>query len=48
MSNQKKEKHDQNAQNVLSMSGNKQKQIKVGELVLFDKYFIDENISYKD
>jgi hypothetical protein len=48
MSYQKKEKHDQNAQHVLSMSGNKQKQIKVGELVLFDKYFIDENISYKN
>jgi hypothetical protein len=26
----------------------KQKQIKVGDLVLFDKYFIDNNISYKN
>ena len=30
---------EKNTQNVVSMSGTKQKQIKVGELVLFDKYF---------
>ena len=39
---------DKNTKNVVSMSGTKQKQIKVGELVLFDKYFIDDNISYKN
>jgi hypothetical protein len=39
---------DKNTQNVVSMSGTKQKQIKVGKLVLFDKYFIDDNISYKN
>lgn len=39
---------EKNTKNVVSMSGTKQKQIKVGELVLFDKYFIDENISYKN
>jgi hypothetical protein len=38
---------DKNTKNVVSMSGTKQKQIKVGKLVLFDKYFIDDNISYK-
>jgi hypothetical protein len=39
---------DKNTKNVVSMSGTKQKQIKVGKLVLFDKYFIDDNISYKN
>lgn len=39
---------EKNTKNVVSMSGTKQKQIKVGELVLFDKYFIDDNISYKN
>jgi len=39
---------EKNTQNVVSMSGTKQQQIKVGDLVLFDKYFIDDNISYKN
>ena len=39
---------EKNTKNVVSMSGTKQKQINVGELVLFDKYFIDDNISYKN
>ncbi|AYV80077.1 MAG: hypothetical protein Gaeavirus8_8 [Gaeavirus sp.] len=38
---------DKVSKNNVSMSG-KQKQIGVGQLVLFSKYFIDENISYKD
>lgn len=37
-----------NTKNVVSMSGTKQKQVNIGELVLFDKYFIDDNISYKN
>jgi hypothetical protein len=39
---------EKNTFNAVSMSGSKQKQIKVGQLVLFDKYFIDKNISYKN
>jgi hypothetical protein len=39
---------EKKTQNVVSMSGTMQKQIKVGELVLFDKYFIDDNVSYKN
>jgi hypothetical protein len=42
------EKNTKNKNSVISMSGSKQKQIQVGELVLFDKYFIDDNISYKN
>lgn len=37
-----------NSTNAISMFGIKQKQVKVGKLLLFDKYFIDNHIDYNN